>query len=112
MIRRSLLVAPLAIACLFAPQAIYASPVNGLNPTHSMFARSKTVKFSLHNASASSMDLRAGDMVMTLKAGETITVNLPAGTHIVTNTASSTQPAGALILDVSPEFNGSTVTLH
>lgn len=112
MIRRSFLIAPLAIACLFASQAIYASPVNGLNPTHSMFARSKTVKFNLHNVSSSSMDLRAGDTVMTLKAGETITVNLPAGTRIVTNTTSSTQPAGALILDVSPEFNGSTVTLH
>jgi hypothetical protein len=112
MIRRSLLIAPLAIACLFAPQAIYASPVNGLNPTHSMFARSKTVKFSLHNASASSMDLRAGDTVMTLKAGETITLNLPPGTRIVTNATSSTQPGGALVLDVSPGFNGSTVTLH
>jgi len=112
MIRRSFLIAPLAIACLFASQAVYASPVHGLNPTHSMFARSKTVKFNLHNASSSSMNLRAGDTVMTLKAGETITVNLPAGTRIVTNTPSSTQPAGALILDVSPEFNGSTVTLH
>ena len=28
MIRRSLLVTPIAIACLFASQALYASPVN------------------------------------------------------------------------------------
>lgn len=112
MIRRPLLVAPLAVACLFASQGLYASPVNMIAPVNAMFSRSKTVKFQLHNASAAVMDLKAGDTVVTLKAGETISLDLPAGTKIVTNTASSAHPAGTLILEVSNGFGGSTVTLR
>jgi hypothetical protein len=112
MIRRSLFIAPLAVACLFISQAVYASPLNLVGPTHAMFSRSKTVKFSLHNASSASMDLRAGDTVMTLKAGETLAINLPAGTRIVTNVATNDHPAGTLVLQVATGFGGTTVTLH
>lgn len=112
MIRRSFLIAPVAVACLFASQGLYASPVNMIAPVNAMFSRSKTVKFQLHNASAAVMDLKAGDKVLTLKAGETIKLDLPAGTKIITNTASSTHPAGTLVLEVSSGFNGSTVTLR
>jgi len=112
MIRRSLFIAPLAVACLFISQAVYASPLNLVGPTHAMFSRSKTVKFSLHNASATSMDLRAGDTVMTLKAGETLSINLPAGTRIVTNVATNDHPAGTLVLQVATAFDGTIVTLH
>jgi hypothetical protein len=112
MIRRSLFVAPLAVACLFASQAVYASPVSVLSPVNAMFARSKTIKFELRNASASPMELKAGDTVMTLKAGETLAVNLAPGTRIVTNLASSDHPAGTLVLEVSGSMNGTTVTLR
>lgn len=112
MIRRSLLVAPIAIACLFASQALYASPANFHAPVNAMFARSKTVKFQLHNASSSPMDLKAGDTVLTLKAGETIKLDLAAGTRIVTMAATATHPAGTLVLEVSTGFDGSTVTLN
>ena len=112
MIRRSLLVTPIAIACLFASQALYASPVNMHAPVNAMFARSRTVKFQLHNASASPMDLKAGDTVLTLKAGETIKVDLAPGTRIVTNSATSAHPAGTMVLEVSTGFSGSTVTLN
>jgi hypothetical protein len=110
--RRSLFIAPLAVACLFASPALHASPINTFNPSHAMFARSKTVKFALRNASAAPMDLKAGDTVMTLKAGETIQVDLAPGTRIVTNSASSSHPAGTIVLEVSSSFSGSTVTLH
>lgn len=112
MIRRSFLVAPIVVACLLASQAIYASPVNMVAPVNAMFARSKTVKFQLHNASSAGMDLKAGDTTLALKAGETVKLNLPAGTRIVTTTASSAHPAGTLVLEVSTTFNGSTVTLR
>jgi len=112
MIRRPFLVAPIAIVCLFASQAIYASPVNRITPINAMFARSKTVKFQLRNASAESMDLKAGDTALTLKAGETLKLELPTGTRIVTITANSTHPAGTLVLEVASAFSGSTVTLR
>ncbi len=112
MFRRSLFVAPFAVACLLASQALYASPIQVLTPVNAMFARSKTVKFAIHNASDATMDLKAGDAVVTVKAGETITLNLAPGTRIITNSASGTHPAGTLILEVSAGFSGSTVTLH
>jgi len=112
MIRNSLFITPLAVACLFASQALYASPVRVLTPDNAIFARSKTIKFELHNASASPMDLKAGETVMTLKAGETISLNLAPGTRIVTNSASSSHPAGTLVVEVSAQFNGSTITLR
>ncbi|MDW5265833.1 MULTISPECIES: hypothetical protein [Acidobacteriaceae] len=112
MIRHSLFVTPIAVACLFASQALYASPINMGAPTNAMFARSKTVKFQLHNASAAAMDLKAGDTVVTLKAGETIHLELAPGTRIVTNSATDAHPAGTIVLEVSAGFSGSTVTLN
>jgi hypothetical protein len=112
MIRRPFLVAPIALACLLASQAIYASPVNMVTPVNAMFSRSKTVKFQLHNASAAEMDFKAGDTALTLKAGETIKLDLPVGTRIVTTTASDVHPAGTVVLEVASGFSGSTVTLR
>ena len=112
MIRRSLFVAPIVVACLLAAQALYASPINMIAPTNAMFARSKTVKFQLHNGSSSSMELKAGDKIVTLKAGETVHLDLAAGTRIVTNSATDTHPAGTLVLEVATGFDGSTVTLN
>jgi hypothetical protein len=112
LIRRSCFVPPLALACLLTAQALYAAPLTVTPGVHAMFARSKTVKFKLHNGSAAEMDLRAGDTAVTLKAGETITLDLPSGTRIVTSTASGDQPAGTLVLQVMPGFSGTTITLH
>lgn len=112
MIRRSLFATPVLVACLFAAQALYASPINMIAPANAMFARTKTVKFQLHNSTSSPMELKAGDKVITLKAGETLRLDLAAGTRIVTNSATATHPAGSLVLEVSSGFDGSTVTLN
>lgn len=112
MIRRTIFAAPIAVACLFASQVLYASPINITAPVNAMFARSKMVKFQLHNSSSSPMELKAGDQIVTLKAGETVHLNLAAGTRIVTNSATNTHPAGTLVLEVSTGFDGSTVTLN
>jgi hypothetical protein len=49
---------------------------------------------------------------MTVKVGETVTIDLPVGTRIVTNSASNAHPAGTLILQVAAGFDGTTITLH
>ena len=74
MLRRSIFIVLLAVACLFASQAVYASPVTVAGSVHAMFSKTKMVKFDLHNASPTSLDLRAGDKVMTVKVGETVTI--------------------------------------
>ncbi len=117
MIRRYLLAAPLAVACLFSSQAVYASPVGNFTPAHaafarSMFSKSKTVKLSLRNESSSTMDFRAGDKIFTVEAGKTVTVDVPPGTRIVSNSATTTKPAGTLIVEVSSNLGGSTIILR
>ncbi len=112
MLRRSIFIVLLAVACLFASQAVYASPVTVAGSVHAMFSKTKMVKFELHNASPTSLDLRVGEKVITVRVDETITIDLPVGTRIVTNTASNAHPAGTLILQVAAGFDGTTVTLH
>lgn len=57
------------------------------------------------------MELRAGETVITVAAGKTITVNLPLGTRITTNAATSKHPAGTLILEVYSALDGATIDL-
>jgi hypothetical protein len=76
-----------------------------------MFAKSKTVKFELRNTSASSMELRAGEKIITLEAGKTVTVKLPLGTRILTNAATDKHPAGTLIVEVNSSLDGVTIDL-
>ena len=76
-----------------------------------MFAKEKTVRLSLHNGSASSIELKVGENIMTLAAGQIVKVDLPVGTRIITNTATSNAPAGALITQVTQELSGAVLTL-
>ena len=76
-----------------------------------MFAKEKTVKLSLHNGSASPIELKVGENIMTLAAGQIVKVDLPVGTRIITNTTTSNAPAGALITQVTKELSGAVLTL-
>lgn len=112
MIRRYLLLAsPLALACLFST-ATYASPVHGLVPTHAMFAKTKTVKLTLRNTTQTPISLRAGEQDITVEAGKTVPVALPAGTRITTAEATGKHPAGTLIIEVYSGLNGTTIDLN
>lgn len=111
MIRRYLLASPLVLACMLFSQAVYASPISNFVPAHALFARSKTVKVDLHNTSSSSIELRVGEKVITVEAGKTITVDLPAGTRITTATATDKHPANTLIIEVYSALNGATINL-
>lgn len=111
MIRRYLLASPLVLACLLSSQAVYASPISNFAPVHALFARSKTVKVDLRNTSSSSIELRVGDKIVTVEAGKTVTVDLPAGTRITTAAATDKHPAGTLIIEVYSALNGATIDL-
>ena len=108
---RNLFVAAAVVTTMFTPHIIYASPVNFHAPLNAMFAKEKTVKLSLKNGSASSVEVKVGEEVMTLTAGQAVNLNLPVGTRIVANSDTSTVRAGTLIAQVSKELSGSVVTL-
>lgn len=95
-----------AVVCaLFTSHAVYAaSPANFRAPFNAMFAKGKTVKLSLRNCSSSSVEVRVGEDLMTIAAGQTVSLNLPVGARIVANTNTSTVQAGTLITEVSKEL--------
>ncbi len=105
---------PLAIvisaACLLSSQAVFASSVRNV-PVHAMFAKTSTVHLNLHNISDAVVELKVGDQVITIAAGKTISVNVPPGTRIVTNTATKLHPAGELVFEAASDFNNATVSI-
>ncbi len=118
----------LVLAAAFSSSMVYAAPLGSIfhkdktttatssnsadvNSVHTMFAKSKTVKLVLHNTSSSPMELRAGETIITVEAGKTVTVNLPPGIRILTNSATDKHPAGTLIIEVNSALNGVTIDL-
>jgi hypothetical protein len=106
-----LTIAVVATSLLAAP-AVYAAPASISSPVHAMFTKSSTVKFNLRNDSGSVMEVKIGDKVMTLAPGKPVGLNLPVGTRIVANTATSKCAAGALIEEVIKDHSGATIVIH
>jgi hypothetical protein len=100
------------VAALPTSHIVHAAPTSLHEPINAMFAKEKTVKLSLHNGSASSIELKVGDSLMTIAAGQIVKVDLPVGTRIVTNTTTSNAQAGTLITQVTKELSGAVVTLR
>jgi hypothetical protein len=108
---RNLAITAAVVTAMIAPHIVYASPVSLHAPLNAMFAKEKTVKLSLRNGSTSSVEVKVGEELMTLTAGQAVNLSLPVGTRIVANTDTSTVKAGTLIAQVSKELSGAVVTL-
>jgi hypothetical protein len=110
-ILRTLIATSMAAVCTLSSPALHASPASDLHPVHTFFGKAKNVQLSLRNATSSDIELRAGDTVMKLAAGKTMSVNLPAGTRVTTNKATAAHPVGDLLFEVSPSLSGATVAI-
>ena len=103
----------LVAASIVATSLLAASPVvhaSGLNtPVRAMFGKTKTIKLTLMNDSGSPMEVKAGDDVIKLEVGKPVTVNLPAGTRVVSNTTTENSQAGTLIAEISSSLSGATI---
>jgi hypothetical protein len=86
---------------------VHAAGIN--SPVRAMFGKTKTVKIVLMNDSGSPMEIKAGEEIITLAAGKPVTVNLPEGTRMVSNTTTEKSQAGTLIAQVSSSLNGATI---
>jgi hypothetical protein len=75
-------------------------------------AGEKKISFNLRNDTGAALELKVGDKVTTLKAGETLPVKLPVGTRIVTDTATEHHAAGEVITVVSDTmYRDSTISI-
>ncbi len=109
--RRILSTAVLVVSSLFTAEAVYAAPVALPLTLHAMFGKTKMVNFNLRNDSAAPLKVKAGDSVMTIDAGKTLNLKLPAGTSITAEEATSHYAAGAVIAQVSGDLSGVTLAV-
>jgi hypothetical protein len=101
-------------ASLLAAPAVYAAPASISSPVHAMFGKTKsnTVKLNLKNESATPLDVKVGDKVMTLDPGKLVSLNLEVGTRIVSSSDTPNHPVGSLIEEVNKNHNGATIVLR
>ena len=111
--RRSLYIAALVATSLLSSQAIHAAVIHVPTTTHAMYgsSNSKPVQFSLRNDCSSTVELKAGDQTITVEAGKTVKVKVPAGTKIITTNATGHSEAGSLVVEVSSALSGATVAI-
>lgn len=102
----------LAAIFVAAVPASYAAVSSIHAPTHAYFHGDKKIKFSLSNQTGAPLELKVGDQVMTLQAGQVVPFKLPVGTRITTNTATDHHKVGDLIVEVSTStYSNSTLTI-
>jgi methionine-rich copper-binding protein CopC len=109
--RNSLFIAALVATSLFSSQVVNAAVIHVPNPMHAMFGTSKPVQFSLRNDCSSTLELKAGDQTITVEAGKTVKVKIPAGTKVITTTATGHSEAGSVVVEVSDSLSGATVAI-
>lgn len=109
--RHSLIIAALVATSFLSSQAMNAAVIHGPNPTHAMFGTAKTVQFSVRNDCTDTVELKAGDQTITVAAGKTVKVKIPAGTKIITTTATGHSEAGTVVVEVSDSLSGATVAI-
>jgi hypothetical protein len=112
-IRRSLAaLSMLAAVTLISPSVQAASTPTRPTLLQVSGGKAKIVQLSLHNNFSSPVELRAGDTVITLAPGKTMSVKLPAGTRIVTNSDTGKLKSGDLLIEVLASFNGATISVN
>lgn len=103
-----------AAALFAAVPATYAAAATMPPSIHAMFFKGeKKIKFSLRNQTGAPLEVKIGDQVTTLQAGQVMPFKLPVGTRITSNTATQHLKVGDLILEVSDSmYSDSTLTIN
>ena len=109
--RRTLSSAVLVLASFCIPAARNASATVIPMPVHAMFSKTKMVSFNFRNDSGAPLKLKAGETVMTIETGKTLSVKLPAGTSVTAEEATANHTAGSVIAQVSGELAGVTIAV-
>jgi hypothetical protein len=102
----------LVASSLLAVPAVYAAPASISSPVHAMFSKTKLVKITLRNDSATAIDVKVEDKVVTLAPGKPVDFSLPVGTRILANTATPNHEAGSVIEQVVSDHNGATISIR
>src|SRR5690242_5327481 len=109
---RNLLSLSLTIAVSLAAPAAPAWPLGHLLHLHPDAAAAKDggVKFRLYNSSAVVQNIEVGSRKFALAPNSGVKVNAPAGTPVVTQTATAGVRPGDTLFAVKPTLRHTTVT--
>ena len=110
---RTALTSSAAILFLAALPAAYAS-VSVHAPVHALYRSNgqRTIKINLRNDTGAPLELKIGDKVATLQAGQVVSEKLPVGTRITTNTATAIHKVGDVIAEIVPGmYSDSTLSI-
>ena len=110
---RTALTSSAAILFLAALPAAHAS-VSIHSPVQSFFRSNgqKSVKINFRNDTGAPLELKIGDKVATLQAGQVVSEKLPVGTRITTNTATANHKVGDVIAEITPGmYSDSTLSI-
>ena len=110
---RIALTTSVAIIFLAALPVAHAS-ISIHSPAHAMFGGNgqKNIKINLRNDTGAPLELKIGDKVATLQAGQVIGEKLPVGTRITTNTATANHKVGDVIAEITAGmYSDSTLSI-
>jgi hypothetical protein len=79
------------------------------SPVRAMFGKTKGIKLVLMNDTGAPIEVKAGEEIIKLEAGKPMSVNLPEGTRIVSNSSTTSTEPGKLIAQISSSLNGATI---
>ncbi len=100
----------LAVASMFASEAVYASTSVQV-PVAAMFGKTKLIKFSLRNDSGGELKVKAGESPMTIEAGKSVDLQLPVGAKVIADSDTAVHKSGDVIAEVSSNLSGVTVAV-
>jgi hypothetical protein len=103
-----------AIIFLAALPAAHAA-VSIHSPVHALFGGNgqKSIKINLRNDTGAPLELKIGDKIATLQAGQVVGEKLPVGTRIVTNTATANHKVGDVIVEIAAGmYSDSTLSIR
>ena len=108
---RSLLAVTLAAATLLSAPAVQAAVDYTTVSGHPTSSKTKTVQILLRNNTGVAIELQAGETIIDIAPGKTVSVKLPEGTRVVDQTATEHHKVGDVLVQVSSQLSGSTVVI-
>jgi hypothetical protein len=103
-----------AVLFLAALPAAHAS-LSIHSPVHAKLGSNgqKNIKINLRNDTGAPLELKIGDKVATLQAGQVVGEKLPVGTRITTNTATANHKVGDVIVQIAAGmYSDSTLSIR
>jgi hypothetical protein len=109
--RSSLFAVTLAAATLLTAPVVHAAVDYTTVSGHPMSSKTKNVQLLLRNDTGVAIELQAGETIINIAPGKTVTVKLPEGTRLVDETATAHHNVGDVLVQVSSRLSGTTVVI-